>query len=364
MKARSPSTILVYIIGSLGDTVITLPSLIALREYFGQKTKIYLLFDKQPYSRVTPDQLLEDSHLVDGFINYEFKKSLLGRGRSLILLWWRIVKHRFDVVVYLIPSERSFISVYRDKLFFVLCFIPRRLGFHVFDKKILYPRDKFNRPSFVTHESIFRLERLRLSGIGISEYSDLSKISLFLPSPKLDNIRNLFFSKLKYPDRYLVAICPGSEMPSKQWPIERFMEIGRRLLEQEKFEIIIIGGSGEYKNGQLLVDDWNDGINMTGSLSVRESVSVLQLCAFSVGLDSGATHLAALVGIPCVAIYSQRDYPGRWYPLGNKYVIVTHALACAGCLKKICPIQGHPCMNNITSNEVWQAIIKITSQIK
>ena len=61
--------------------------------------------------------------------------------------------------------------------------------------------------------------------------------------------------------------------------------------------------------------------NLAGRLSVFGSASVLSQCATFIGNDSGPTHLAAMVGIPCVAIFSARNAPGQWEPLGEHHVV-------------------------------------------
>jgi ADP-heptose:LPS heptosyltransferase len=352
---RAPK-ILVYLIGSLGDTIIALPALQTLRRHYGNNAQIYLLYDLQPKLRVTPEHLLEGNPLVNGFINYKIEPFILRRIWLLLSLWCKIIRRKFDVVVYLAPSERSFFSVFRDRLFFMLCLIPRRIGFYAFDKEFLYPADGFNSPQLVAHEATCRLERLRLAGIDISRDADLSGVSLYLPPQIVDNMRNWLAQRRKCPDKNLVAICPGSEIPAKQWPIERFIEIGRRLLEQGKSELIVIGDRRERNAGEQIIKEWGSGINAAGCFSIMESAALFKFCAFSIGLDSGATHLAAVAGIPCVAIYSHRYYPSRWYPFGNKYAIVSHPVGCAGCLAFVCPLKGHPCMQMISTNDVWKAV--------
>ncbi|MDO8679542.1 MAG: glycosyltransferase family 9 protein [Acidobacteriota bacterium] len=52
------------------------------------------------------------------------------------------------------------------------------------------------------------------------------------------------------------------------------------------------------------------------------SASILSECATFIGNDSGPTHLAALVGIPCVAIFSARNAPGQWEPLGQNHIVL------------------------------------------
>jgi len=62
---------------------------------------------------------------------------------------------------------------------------------------------------------------------------------------------------------------------------------------------------------------------------VRESGALLSLCDFHVGLDTGTTHLAAVVGTPCFALFHERDNPGQWFPSGSGHTIIHHPVECA-----------------------------------
>lgn len=356
--------IVVYLIGTLGDTIIAIPALKALRRHFGKDAQIYILHDVQPNFRITPAHLLGNSTLVDGFIAYPFDTLALRRIRSLLCLWQKVCSAGFDAVVYLAPSGRRASAVKRDRLFFTLCMIPKKIGFHIFDPAFLYPPGALRGSDTVTHEAILRLERLRLDGIDVSYEKNLSGGAILeISSSDSEYVREWLTQRRMYPARHLVALSPGSAMSVKEWPIERFIEIGHRLIAQNMFELVVVGGMEERKIGQRLIREWGKGINAAGCFSVRQAAALFSCCVMNVGVDSGATHLAAAVGVPCVAIYSQRDYPGRWYPLGNNHIIVTHPVVCRGCFSKVCPLKTHLCMQEISVDDVWQAITNLINTL-
>ena len=72
-------------------------------------------------------------------------------------------------------------------------------------------------------------------------------------------------------------------------------------------------------------------MNLCGLLNPRESAAALKMAKIFVGHDSGPMHLAASVGIPCVAIFSARNKPGVWFPYGNQHKVVYHPIDCYGC---------------------------------
>jgi heptosyltransferase-3 len=71
-------------------------------------------------------------------------------------------------------------------------------------------------------------------------------------------------------------------------------------------------------------------------------------------VDSGPQHLAASVGTPCVAIFSQRNPRRRWYPHGNRHRVLEGAVPCHTCLLDVCP-HDNLCMKQISADEVVAA---------
>ena len=76
------------------------------------------------------------------------------------------------------------------------------------------------------------------------------------------------------------------------------------------------GAAVERERTDHLLSHWpGKRVNLCGELSVRESAAVLRSARVFIGHDSGPMHLAAAVGIPCAAIFSARNPPGRWFPV-------------------------------------------------
>ena len=363
LAMRRKQRVLVYHIGNLGDTVASVPALRVIRRQYGSDAEITLLYDYDRKELISAQDVLTGSGLIDHFLGYRKARGWVQISLAALDAWWRILLRRFDTVIYLMQSERSARSVARDKLFFRACGIQRRLGFEAFSKEYLYPGSTDGRLQVVDHEALRRLNRLRKEGFDQFTEEELNEPFLRLPDSETEKAVNWLSANRQFPERVLVGFCPGSKMPAKVWPTERFVEIGKRLLATGAFEIVIAGGPAEMELGNRLTKEWGSGLNAAGSFSVLGSAAVLQQCRFAFVTDSGPMHLAAAVGTPCVALFSCVDYPGRFHPLGRGHVLLRHDVPCAGCRMQVCPIQGHPCMTGITVEESWEAIEQICGRL-
>lgn len=355
------SKVLVFQLGSIGDTVATIPALKAIRRHFGVGTDIYLLHETRIGIKATPADLLFDKSLITRFISYPYALTLSRRLLVAIQLWQRLKRDKFQAVVYLMPSERTAKQIKRDAWFFRFCGIRHQIGFIAFSKELLYPVEPDGHPGIVKHEALCRLERLRLDGIDISKESDLSKPFLNIPQTDLAKVLTWLGAEREQKSRDLVAICPGSKQPANIWPEERFIEIGKRFVQLGKYELIVVGGPAESHIGDRMVSAWGEGINAAGKFSVLESAALLGQCLFCIGLDTGTTHLAAAMGRPCVALYGERDNQGRFEPLGEGHIVLRTKVSCAGCrlIETPCNVAGHPCMTGIDVDTTWDAVKKM-----
>jgi heptosyltransferase III len=111
-----------------------------------------------------------------------------------------------------------------------------------------------------------------------------------------------------------VAVHPGSGGEAKKWPLGRFMEIIRRLREQGQ-EVVVILGEADRAEAAGLAREL-PGIPRLQDMSLVELAAALSECAAYLGNDSGITHLAAAVGLPVTVLFGPSD-AGTWGPRGR-----------------------------------------------
>jgi len=125
--------------------------------------------------------------------------------------------------------------------------------------------------------------------------------------------------------RPIVALHPGSGSERKNWPLQNWIDIRNDLLASETFRGSIVVVSGEADENQItrLESIWaNRRVRFAKSLPLPHLAAVLEQTIF-VGHDSGISHLAAAAGADCILLFGPTD-PAVWAPK-NENVQVIHA---------------------------------------
>lgn len=156
----------------------------------------------------------------------------------------------------------------------------------------------------------------------------------------------------------LIAFGPGSKMQSKRWGEDRFRQLGIHLIKNYKIFPLIFGGPEDSELGDRLITAWGTGLNLAGKLSIPEAAVAMSRCNFYFGNDTGTMHLAAVAGLRCVCLFSARDNPGRWRPVGEGHQILRGRIDCEGCSAIECPYGDPKCMAMISVDQAYAAAEK------
>jgi len=158
--------------------------------------------------------------------------------------------------------------------------------------------------------------------------------------------------------RPLLVVCPGSKMPAKLWPIGRYCDTLRRFLTEQDDAAVVLVGSPQEKTlcEALVVIDPSRVLNLAGALTVEESAAVCEAAICYFGNDTGAMHLAAAMGRPCVAIFSARDYPLKWVPYGDGHENLRYDPPCSGCMLQECVTEQLRCLTAISADQALDAL--------
>lgn len=163
----------------------------------------------------------------------------------------------------------------------------------------------------------------------------------------------------------LIVLCPFAGYPNKEWPLDRFARLTERLAREYAAKIMIIGGGGDIAGSQRLetmVTNKNTCINLTGMMKIEQITALLSISDMVVGCDSGLLHLAAAVGCKTAVLMGPTD-PARWRPRGpeEKNVVIHRAVPCAPCgLLNQCAYNRR-CLRTITVDAVMKTINPLIS---
>lgn len=354
---KEAKRILVFRIGELGDTLIALPSLRAIRDAF-PGSHVALLGNVDSLSRhVAPTQTLPFG-LIDEWFSYPSGESTLGFSGSIRLLS-RLRRSRFNLLVYLAPGMRRPSDVRRDLLFFRLCGITTVIGHKGFTP---LPRRIGEPLPLIQHEADHLLHRLAQSGIPVPA-PGAAAFDLELTDEERSTADDWLRRQIPvFGACRIVGFGPGSKAPSKVWPEERFADLGSRLTREHNIYPIVFGGPEDRELADRLIGVWGKGANAAGALSPRQAAAALSRCVMYVGNDTGTMHLAAAVATPCVVAMCAQDWPGHWNPYGKGHVVLRRSVACEGCFLKVCITEGMRCLKEIEVDAVMAACRQVLSR--
>lgn len=329
--------ILVRATNWVGDMVMSLPALEAIRDNFPQ-SRITVL------ARPWVTDLLGAHPAVDRIMVLD-----KGRGaRSGLIEIIRVVKEirrsRFDLAV-------LFQNAFEAALLASLGGVKYRVGYNTDGRGILLthpvPRDG---EILKRHQVEYYLAILSSMGwpaekrdprIAIAE-KDQKKADTLLRRNGMEE------------DRFLLGLCPGAIYgPAKRWPPERFAEIGDRAAKTWQAGVILFGSAGEKEICREVAQHMEQQpLDLCGRTALGEAVAVMERCRLFLTNDSGLMHVAAALDRPLAAIFGSTN-PVTTGPAGGKAVVIQHPADCAPCLKPVCP-RDFRCMLDISTDEVWE----------
>ena len=351
--------ILIYRIGQLGDTIVALPAIWAIRRHFPTAHLALLSDTHGNETYVSAQSVFPQDGLFDKWLTYPAKyEGTSLRGMFDLLVELR--RNKFDTLVYLAPRRRTPSQVQRDLVFFRMAGIHTFIGHRGFE--ILSKKDS-NKPLVkLQHEADHLLFRLSLTGIPVPDFG-CGEMDLKLTSIEREAGRSWMMNHSdNNSGRCLpVGIGPGSKKPSKVWPVENYVELGKILIREFNLFPVVFGGKEDIALANHLIAQWGRGECAAGQMTVRESAAALSYCRVFIGNDSGAMHLAAAVGTTCIVAFSAQFHPGAWYPYGEGHVVLREYVSCEGCMLDECN-RGMDCLKAISVKKMVDASFAVLSR--
>ncbi|MBI4496172.1 MAG: glycosyltransferase family 9 protein [Deltaproteobacteria bacterium] len=129
-------------------------------------------------------------------------------------------------------------------------------------------------------------------------------------------------------DGRCLVMHPGSGSRAKNWPAQSFSRVADWAALRG--EVLLISGPAGDQLEETLRGMKGRWPKIAVRLSLIHLAAVLKGCTAYIGNDSGITHLAALVGLPTVAVFGPTS-PEAWAPRGPGVHILSSPAACRPC---------------------------------
>ena len=335
---REPARILIRATNWIGDAVMSLPSVRAVRGRF-PNSHIAVL------ARPWVADLYASETSVDRIILYRPRagfRDLSAKVRAA----WALRRQRFDCAILLqnafeaaaiarLAGVRDVIGYNRDGRGWLLSTAvpPPRQG------------------EIPNHERFYYLELLRRAGV-IETLPESEAIRLEGADEFAEAGRRAFSEwDLPLP---VIGLSPGAAYgTAKRWLPERFAEAAAALAADRHASVCLFGSSAERELCHQIATAIGAGVvvrNLAGETSLKQFMEAAAACLVFLTNDSGAMHIASALGVPTVTVFGATN-PVTTGPTGNRSRVVREKVACSPCLLRECPID-HRCMTGVTAAHV------------
>jgi lipopolysaccharide heptosyltransferase I len=138
-----------------------------------------------------------------------------------------------------------------------------------------------------------------------------------------------------------LVLNPGAKWVTKLWPPGHWRTLAEGLTEETGLKLVLTGGPEDARTAEEIGRTApGSAVNLCGRTSLPELAAILARARLMVSADTGPLHLAAAVGAGGLALFGPTR-PNRTGPFGGHFEIMRPPLDCLGCLKKRCP---RPCL--------------------
>jgi heptosyltransferase-2 len=319
------SNILVRATNWVGDAVMSLPALRAIRERFST-ARISVL--AKPW--------VADLYGRESFID----EIILYSGQSPWRTGHDLRAQRFDCAILLQNAfEAAWIAW--------LARIPTRIGYKRDGRQLLLTHAvNVPKPGEIPrHERFYYLEMLRRA-----------RLIDGLPGSKEIRMQRGAIKNGKP----VIGVSPGAAYgTAKRWLPERFAEAASELATARGASIALFGSKTERDLCEQVAQRLPGHLvtNYAGQTTLAQFIDLASACELFLTNDSGSMHIASALGVPTVAIFGATDDTTTG-PTGQNARVVRHPVDCSPCLLRECPID-HRCMTGVSTDRVVKEALEL-----
>jgi len=354
--------IMLYCTGKLGDILLMMPVFSAIRIENPTAT-IDMFCLSYPEWRPKLEQLLKYAKVIDNCVFATkwqcFLIRFLGIGRLFGF-------QKYDEVYYLIHDCHTLANKIRRSMPFLKSILRKAgviLGAKPFSSDSQLPGTEYR----ISEQLAWRIQATSHRPFCISHYK--MPVAAPLRKEALSFLNDLKFdSKIRF-----FCVCIGGQ-PISKWPKDRYIEVLRRVIQQTSLRPVFLGGPEDEDDILYIMKQLPANTAAYAKYCTEDfckTIVLMESMDFYLGNDTGSIHLAGMAGLPCVGIYSDRNKSKNFYPIGKNHIILKkEGMNCPYRCDKMttCPIAtnsggGSPCLEQISVEEVVEAVLRLAHQI-
>jgi len=300
---RNPKTILLIQLWGIGETILVLPALKALRALFPNASISMLCTDRNKevfFQNPSLNNILVIEPSLGGVVRFLRKQR---RSYDLAI----------DFEEYLnIATLIAFIAGKSS-----LGFATHRRG-RLYDKAIPYDAEQHCAETFLDLVRTFhRIPKIR----------ELERLKY---SPKDTEQAEEMIDRHRLTGKRIIVLAPSvaESSKSRMWPKGRFQKLTERLLGLKRYPVVFIGGPDDKEAVAAIAGPFgNRVVDLSGSMDLRTLFAFVERSSLMISNDSGPMHIAAAQGIPTIGLFGPNT-PVRFRPMGNNKVMFYRPESC------------------------------------
>lgn len=154
-----------------------------------------------------------------------------------------------------------------------------------------------------------------------------------------------------------IVLQPFSLWQYKELHADKYVDLIDQISRRCGVPVIVCGAPNERQRAQAITGRCHGrAINLAGQTTISQLAGLLSLAQLFIGVDSAGMHIAAAAGTPTVSIFGPSD-PASWAPRGNRHAVIQSKLPCVPCRQKGCANSGvSRCLDELSVAEMMATI--------
>ena len=307
-----PRNILVIDFGQLGDVVLSLPALGAIRKRF-PRARITVAVGKPGADVIALSGFADETLVVD--------RVALRDGFTPVSVFrvFKLVKEvrakKFDFVI-------DLHSLSETNLLGFLTGAPKRLYSRRPGRSLDYLANFKPRPPVETDHRTRHLIDRYLDVLGPLDIKNAERLPTLKTRPVDAAALDRILVKAKADSGTpLVGLFPGAGHPSRRWPLEQFASLADFLIRNDQVRVLVFLGPEERDFVKDIRQQFPPSVVILDQLTIPQLAAAQARLAAFVSNDTGPMHIASAVGTPVVLLLDRRA-PESYLPQGDRHRVI------------------------------------------